>query len=403
MPQGVIKNPRRIYSPPGSDPSLATRVTILENNEYKITYFTEISSSTGTITIPTGATILLDQFQSGADAYVSTIQNSQPTGNFPQTAGGVTVDVSSFDALGNYTLSGTPSSYPVALIYILKIKAIDYNNLTIVNILDLEDIGFNLTEAQYYNLNPDKLLSGGTTTVGTYGGTGTDNDIRVAAAIWQINTIQYSTVINTDFLDITLAGSGLQRYVLLYGDNTNTISKIEGVDSAYAVRPSLPANTVLIGEVLVTDASLGASPDLSGYLLKADKATQADVQIGTNNTLYLTAASTNNVYLKKDPNTLTVTSSATISINSDNYGALNVTALATNLTALTITGTPSHGRELIITIVDNGSARTLALTGVVNYGAAVPTTTVAGKVLTIKLKWFSGASVWGCVGYVVQP
>lgn len=155
MPQGVIKNPRRIYSPPGSDPSLATRVTILENNEYKITYFTEISSSTGTITIPTGATILLDQFQSGADAYVSTIQNSQPTGIFPQTGGGVTVDVSSFDALGNYTLTGTPSSYPVALIYILKIKAKDYANLTISNILDLEDIGVD------HNVLLD--LQGGTT------------------------------------------------------------------------------------------------------------------------------------------------------------------------------------------------------------------------------------------------
>lgn len=140
MGQSVIKNPRKIISQSGGDPSLVSRVTVLENNEYKITYFTEISSSTGTITIPTGATILLDQLQSGVDAYVCTIQNSQPTGSFPQTSGGVTVDVSSFDALGNYTLSGTPSSYPVALIYILKIKAKDYSNLDITKILDLEEI-----------------------------------------------------------------------------------------------------------------------------------------------------------------------------------------------------------------------------------------------------------------------
>jgi hypothetical protein len=141
MGQTAIKNYKKLYSQTGGDPSLATRVTTLENNEYKITYFAEISDSTGTITIPTGATILLDQLQGGVDAYVCTIQNGQPTGNFPQTALGVTVDVTSFDALGNYTLSGTPSSYPVALIYILKIKAKDYSNLDITKILDLEDVG----------------------------------------------------------------------------------------------------------------------------------------------------------------------------------------------------------------------------------------------------------------------
>jgi len=141
MGQSLIKNPRKLFSQSGGDPSHENRITILENNEYKITYFTEISDSTGTITIPTGATILLDQLQGGVDAYVCTIQNGQPTGDFPQTGLGVTVDVTSFDALGNYTLSDTPSGYPVALIYILKIKAKDYSNLDITKILDLEDIG----------------------------------------------------------------------------------------------------------------------------------------------------------------------------------------------------------------------------------------------------------------------
>jgi len=90
------------------------------NNEYKIAYYQEISSSTGTITVPTGATILLNQLAGGADALVSTI-DGVPTGSFPQTSGGVQVDVTSFDSSGNYVLSGTPSSYPVALIYWLKI------------------------------------------------------------------------------------------------------------------------------------------------------------------------------------------------------------------------------------------------------------------------------------------
>lgn len=136
-----IKDTRRVRSGAGVPGSLVTTVDILKNNEYKITYFTTVSSTAGTITIPANATILLDQFAGGVDAFVSTIINGQPTGTFPQTAGGVNVDVTSFDALGNFTLSGTPSSYPVALVYILKISALNYSNLTIGNILDLEDIG----------------------------------------------------------------------------------------------------------------------------------------------------------------------------------------------------------------------------------------------------------------------
>lgn len=141
----ILRNTKKIFTnnsiSGGSDPTLSARVTVLENNELKITYFTTITSTTGTISIPTGATILLDQLAAGADAYVSTIQNGQPTGSFPKTSGGVTVDISTFDALGNYTLTGTPSSFPVALIYVLKIKEVNYSNLTITNILDLEDTG----------------------------------------------------------------------------------------------------------------------------------------------------------------------------------------------------------------------------------------------------------------------
>lgn len=117
---------------------IVTNVTELQNNEYKITYFAEINAATGTITKPTGSTILLDQFAGGVDAYVSTITNGQPTGDFPTTAGGVLVDVTSFDTSGNFVLSGTPSAYPCALIYIIKISAADYQNLTTSNILEAE-------------------------------------------------------------------------------------------------------------------------------------------------------------------------------------------------------------------------------------------------------------------------
>lgn len=161
----------------GNTSSIDARLTILEDNEYKITYFTEISSTAGNITIPTGATILLDQLQGGVDAYVSEITNGQPNGNFPRTSGGITVDVSSFNTMGAYTLSGTPASYPVALIYILKIKAKDYSNLVISNILDLEE--FNTTLQSVYNVSlpTAEIVTNATNgAVTVKGGTGTDTD-----------------------------------------------------------------------------------------------------------------------------------------------------------------------------------------------------------------------------------
>ncbi len=120
--------------------SVETRITNLENHEYKITYFESVGTATGTVTKPVGSTILLDQFAGGVDAYVSTIVNGQPTGIFPQTAGGVIVDVTSFNTAGDYVLSGTPSAFNVAIIYIIKIPALYLDNAVIANRLDIEDI-----------------------------------------------------------------------------------------------------------------------------------------------------------------------------------------------------------------------------------------------------------------------
>lgn len=147
MGQSAIKNPRRIVVLPGgggTDPALEARVEYLEDNTYKITYFAEINGTTGTITKPTNSTILTDQFFGGVDAYVSTIQNGQPTGIFPQTAGGVAVDVTSFNTAGDFVLNGTPSAYPVALIYKLSIAAINWQNLDQDYVLDM-----GITETPY--------------------------------------------------------------------------------------------------------------------------------------------------------------------------------------------------------------------------------------------------------------
>lgn len=155
MPASNIKY-KRIFNTGtvgGMTPSEEARLTTLENNEIKVAYFAPINTDTGTITIPTGATILLDQFPGGVDAFVSTLSSGQPTGNNPITAGSVVVDVSSFDALGNYTLTGTPNSFPVALIYVLKIDFKDWSNLVTTNILEWEQYVYTGTTPISINAN----------------------------------------------------------------------------------------------------------------------------------------------------------------------------------------------------------------------------------------------------------
>lgn len=148
MAQSSLRNNKRLFSVSGGDPSLPDRVTYLENNEYKILYFQTISATTGTITKPTNSTILLDQFYEGGDAIVETLVNSQPSGQSPLTSTGAVVSVSSFDTSGNFTLSGTPAAFDVALVYILKIKAEDYQNLTTANIMAMDFVDQTKTSIQ---------------------------------------------------------------------------------------------------------------------------------------------------------------------------------------------------------------------------------------------------------------
>lgn len=114
------------------------------------------------------------------------------------------------------------------------------------------------------------------------------NTARVAAATYYIVGSGNFSSTQTDFA-LTLSGAGAQRYVGFYGNTSGTITKVEGSESAYAAFPTQPANTALIGYVLVGDANVGTTPDLSGYMLKSDKATQADVLAGTNDSKYVTA------------------------------------------------------------------------------------------------------------------
>lgn len=97
-----------------------------------------------------------------------------------------------------------------------------------------------------------------------------------------------------------------------------------------------------------------------------------------------------------------ITSAATPTVNTDNCDKVDITALAANITSMTtnLSGTPQNGDTLIYEIKDNGSARTIGWgASFVAGGVALPTTTVASKILTVGFVYSTANSLnkWRCV------
>lgn len=453
----------KIFTTPGGDPGLAPRVTNLENNELKITYYEIISGTSGSLTVPTNATINEGEFGLSGNAILSKIDGSnKPTFQSPVTSGGVVVTASLNATTGTWLASGVYTDSNVALIYSIKIKTVYYNNLNYNRIIDetnlnngyipyvgatqdtdlgafslnakslhvkgtagaghlglkhqsanitasasessiganssgnpvwkndgnpiqniltndnitqtitngvtdkapSEDVMFDALLGKQDKING--LTSGGAITIGTFGA----NNVRVAAAVWFISPSNYTTTIDTDF-SVALSSAGLQRFVGFYGNTSNAIVKVEGVESEYANLPNTPVNTVSIGYILVTDSSAGPAPNLSAY---------ATI----------------------DPRVLTITSSATPTIDVSLYDIVNITALSTNITSMTsgLSGVNGNFKSLIINIKDNGVARTITWgSKFSSFFAALPTTTIIGKNLAVGFRYNASTGIYNCWVY----
>lgn len=100
------------------------------------------------------------------------------------------------------------------------------------------------------------------------------------------------------------------------------------------------------------------------------------------------------------PRVTTIASSATPTIDTDDADAVTITALATAITSMTtnLSGTPTNFQRLIVRIKDDGTARAITWgAGFAAMGAALPTTTVISKVLTVGFIYDTVTSTWGCV------
>lgn len=139
MPAG-FKNSRKLWTN-GQDPNIPVRLLNLENNEYKVTYYEIISGASGSLTLPGGATINAGEFGLSGNCILSKIDGSnKPTFESPKTSGGVVVTASLDETDGSWVASGTYTDSNVALIYSIKIKAVNYSNLTYDRIIETVEL-----------------------------------------------------------------------------------------------------------------------------------------------------------------------------------------------------------------------------------------------------------------------
>ena len=98
---------------------------------------------------------------------------------------------------------------------------------------------------------------------------------------------------------------------------------------------------------------------------------------------------------------VTVTQSATPTMNTDNMDVASITGLAQAITSMTtnLSGTPVDGDLLIVRITDNGTAR--AITWGASFESSgnvgLPTTTVISTMLAVGFLWNTVTAKWRCI------
>ena len=115
---------------------LNERLITVEGEILEIEIFENITADTGTVTIPAGAGIILDQYENAGDCLITrTDGNGKPVDEPARDSGG-NIITGTFDIAGNYTLSGTPAGYPVSILFQIQIPLKDLANVPIQNIVN---------------------------------------------------------------------------------------------------------------------------------------------------------------------------------------------------------------------------------------------------------------------------
>ena len=102
-------------------------------------------------------------------------------------------------------------------------------------------------------------------------------------------------------------------------------------------------------------------------------------------------------YKKATPRVWSAASDATPDIDSDDYDAVTITALAADITDVNMSGTPTNFQKLLFRIKDNGSSRSITWGADFQNGSVeLPTETTASKTLMVGVIYDSVDSKWTC-------
>lgn len=105
-----------------------SEVNAIGDKYVRTTRFEIINEGTsGSVTLPGSSTVVLDDFGGTVDAVVSQVEGGKPLIQPSRTESDEIV-ATSFDSSGNWVFTGTPSSYPVAIIYRVRQKLTDFDS-----------------------------------------------------------------------------------------------------------------------------------------------------------------------------------------------------------------------------------------------------------------------------------
>lgn len=397
-----------------TDDELNQRLSILENNVYKITYYEIVSGTSGTLTIPTGATINAGEFGTSGNSILSKITGSNKvTFESPKDSSNNIV-TANLALNGSWVTSGVYTDTSVAIIYSINISALDYQNLNNFYILGSEynlitiysplttkgDLHtFSTIDAKLpVGINGQVLSSDSTTTTGlkwvtaggtvtsvaalTLGTTGTDLSSTVATStttpVITLN-VPTASATNRGVLSTTdwsafngkqnaLSGTGIVKStsgtISYLTDNstnwntayTNRITSLTTTGSSGSA--TLISNTLNIPTY--TLSGLGGQPALSGTgFVKISGTT-----ISYDNSTYLTA---NQAITVTATGEATGTSSASGTAPSIALTLTNSAVIGKVLTGLSITGGSITSSDSILSAFGKLQNQVTGLVGGVSY------------------------------------
>jgi len=270
MGNTAVHNPRKVYSQYVD----AGAIAILSNNVYKVTYYEIITGASGTLTVPSGATINAGEF-AGANCILSEIDgNNKPTYVTPLDGGGNPVTSTLNVGTGAWVKSAPTVSISVALIYSVNIAAINYQNLN--NFYIIEDVllaELNVGTTPITSGTNTRILYNNNGVLGEYSVTGTGTTAVLSTSP------TFTTDITTPLIIGGTAVGSVIQYKGTSGNGTSTVAahefKVGNNGAVSALRISNngnvyvgnPSNSPLVGGLAV-QGGFNTSPTGAGFELE---------------------------------------------------------------------------------------------------------------------------------------